>query len=76
MLALLQDPDAKKPEDWDEREFIDDPADSKPADWEQPEHIADKVSEEKATALKSIVYRTRRSRRTGMTKWTESGSRP
>ncbi|GMR58284.1 hypothetical protein PMAYCL1PPCAC_28479 [Pristionchus mayeri] len=38
----IKDPDAKKPEDWDEREYIDDEADTKPADWEQPEHIADK----------------------------------
>ncbi|GMT09211.1 hypothetical protein PFISCL1PPCAC_508 [Pristionchus fissidentatus] len=38
----IKDPDAKKPEDWDEREYIDDEADEKPADWEQPEHIADK----------------------------------
>ena len=25
----IKDPDAKKPEDWDEREYIDDPEDSK-----------------------------------------------
>ena len=25
----IKDPDAKKPEDWDEREYIDDPDDSK-----------------------------------------------
>jgi len=37
----IKDPDAKKPEDWDDREYIDDPEDSKPADWEKPEHIAD-----------------------------------
>ncbi len=37
----VKDPDAKKPEDWDERAKIDDPEDSKPDDWEQPEHIAD-----------------------------------
>lgn len=37
----IKDPDAKKPEDWDEREFIDDADDTKPADWDKPEHIAD-----------------------------------
>ncbi|KAK0408413.1 hypothetical protein QR680_003941 [Steinernema hermaphroditum] len=37
----IKDPDAKKPEDWDEREYIDDPEDSKPEDWEKPEHIPD-----------------------------------
>ena len=36
-----QDPEAKKPEDWDDREKIDDPEDSKPEDWDQPEHVAD-----------------------------------
>ncbi|CAI4222730.1 unnamed protein product [Auanema sp. JU1783] len=37
----IKDPDAKKPEDWDEREYIDDPEDSKPEDWDKPEHIPD-----------------------------------
>jgi len=37
----IKDPDAKKPEDWDERENIDDPDDTKPEDWEKPEHIPD-----------------------------------
>jgi len=37
----IKDPDAKKPEDWDEREYIDDADDTKPADWDKPEHIAD-----------------------------------
>ncbi|PAV73812.1 hypothetical protein WR25_18820 [Diploscapter pachys] len=37
----IKDPDAKKPEDWDEREYIDDPDDSKPEDWDKPEHIPD-----------------------------------
>ena len=36
-----QDPDAKKPDDWDEREQIDDPEDTKPEDWDKPEHIPD-----------------------------------
>ena len=34
-------PEAKKPEDWDDREKIDDPEDSKPEDWDKPEHIPD-----------------------------------
>ena len=37
----IKDPEAKKPEDWDDRAKIDDPEDSKPEDWDQPEHIAD-----------------------------------
>ncbi|PIC27573.1 hypothetical protein B9Z55_019786 [Caenorhabditis nigoni] len=37
----IKDPDAKKPEDWDEREYIDDAEDVKPEDWEKPEHIPD-----------------------------------
>lgn len=37
----IKDPEAKKPEDWDDKPKIDDPEDTKPADWEQPEYIAD-----------------------------------
>ncbi|CAB3396913.1 unnamed protein product [Caenorhabditis bovis] len=37
----IKDPDAKKPDDWDEREFIDDAEDKKPEDWDKPEHIPD-----------------------------------
>lgn len=37
----IKDPEAKKPEDWDEREKIDDPDDTKPEDWDKPEHIPD-----------------------------------
>merc|ERR1712012_1379114 len=37
----IKDPEAKKPEDWDDRAKIDDPEDSKPEDWDQPEHVAD-----------------------------------
>jgi len=37
----IKDPEAKKPEDWDDREKIDDPEDTKPEDWDKPEHIAD-----------------------------------
>ncbi|XP_014669464.1 PREDICTED: calreticulin-like [Priapulus caudatus] len=41
----IKDPDAKKPEDWDDREKMDDPDDTMPEDWEQPEHIADPDAE-------------------------------
>jgi len=37
----IKDPEAKKPEDWDEREKIPDPDDKKPEDWDKPEHIPD-----------------------------------
>lgn len=37
----IKDPDAKKPEDWDEKEYIPDPEDKKPEDWDKPEHIPD-----------------------------------
>jgi len=37
----IKDPDAKKPADWDDKEYIDDPEDKKPEDWDKPEHIAD-----------------------------------
>lgn len=37
----IEDPDAKKPEDWDERAKIDDPDDKKPEDWDKPELIPD-----------------------------------
>ncbi|XP_018331355.1 calreticulin [Agrilus planipennis] len=37
----IKDPDAKKPEDWDDRATIPDPDDKKPEDWDQPEHIPD-----------------------------------
>lgn len=37
----IKDPDAKKPEDWDDREKIDDPDDKKPDDWDVPELIPD-----------------------------------
>ncbi|CAG2163065.1 unnamed protein product, partial [Oppiella nova] len=37
----IKDPEAKKPEDWDDRAKIDDESDTKPDDWEQPEYIAD-----------------------------------
>jgi len=37
----IKDPEAKKPEDWDERATIPDPDDNKPEDWDKPEHIPD-----------------------------------
>lgn len=40
--VCLQDPKAKKPEDWDEREKIPDPEDKKPAGWDDiPATIVD-----------------------------------
>merc|ERR550532_740297 len=38
---MIKDPDAKKPDDWDENETIADPEDVKPEDWEKPEQIPD-----------------------------------
>jgi calreticulin len=38
---MIKDPEAKKPEDWDENETIADPDDTKPEDWDKPEHIPD-----------------------------------
>lgn len=37
----IKDPEAKKPEDWDDRPTIPDPDDKKPEDWDKPEHIPD-----------------------------------
>merc|ERR1711963_813483 len=38
----IKDPEAKKPDDWDENEKIDDPEDTKTEDWDkETEHIAD-----------------------------------
>lgn len=37
----IKDPEAKKPEDWDDRATIPDPDDTKPADWDKAEHIPD-----------------------------------
>jgi len=37
----IKDPEAKKPEDWDDKEMMDDAEDKKPEDWDQPEHIPD-----------------------------------
>lgn len=37
----IKDPEAQKPEDWDDNEKIDDPEDTKPEDWDQAEHVAD-----------------------------------
>jgi len=42
----VKDPEAKKPEDWDDRETIADETDVKPEDWDQPEHIADKEAKQ------------------------------
>lgn len=37
----IKDPNAKKPEDWDDRATIPDENDKKPEDWDKPEHIPD-----------------------------------
>jgi calreticulin len=37
----IKDPEATKPEDWDERATIDDAEDIKPEDWDKAEHIPD-----------------------------------
>uniref|UniRef100_A0A3Q2YIW7 Calreticulin n=1 Tax=Hippocampus comes TaxID=109280 RepID=A0A3Q2YIW7_HIPCM len=37
----IKDPEAKKPEDWDDREKIPDPDDTKPEDWDKAENIPD-----------------------------------
>ncbi|XP_072172682.1 calreticulin-like [Diadema setosum] len=41
----IKDPEAKKPEDWDDKAMIDDPEDSKPEDWDKPEFIPDPDAE-------------------------------
>lgn len=38
---MIKDPEAKKPEDWDDNEKINDPEDTKPEDWDKAEHIPD-----------------------------------
>ncbi|KAJ6637126.1 Calreticulin [Pseudolycoriella hygida] len=37
----IKDPNASKPENWDDRPTIADPDDKKPEDWDKPEHIPD-----------------------------------
>ncbi|XP_055723223.1 calreticulin-like [Salvelinus fontinalis] len=37
----VKDPEAVKPDHWDERERMEDPDDKKPEDWDSPENIAD-----------------------------------
>ncbi|XP_043942015.1 calreticulin-like [Protopterus annectens] len=39
---IIKDPNAKKPDDWDENEEIDDPNDVKPEGWDVPEEIPDR----------------------------------
>ncbi|KAK4475784.1 hypothetical protein MN116_001041 [Schistosoma mekongi] len=43
MLApkKIVDPNDKKPDDWEDNEYIDDPNDEKPLDWDKPEMIPD-----------------------------------
>ncbi|KAK1878406.1 Calreticulin [Dissostichus eleginoides] len=37
----IKDPEAKKPEDWDDRAKVDDAEDAKPEEWDKPENIPD-----------------------------------
>jgi len=37
----IKDPEAKKPEDWEDNPTIDDPEDTKPEDWDKPATIPD-----------------------------------
>ncbi|TDG46191.1 hypothetical protein AWZ03_007399 [Drosophila navojoa] len=37
----IKDPNASKPENWDDRATIPDPDDKKPEDWDKPQHIPD-----------------------------------
>ncbi|CAG0918548.1 unnamed protein product [Notodromas monacha] len=37
----IDDPEAKKPELWDDREFIDDPSSLKPEDWVEEKYVPD-----------------------------------
>lgn len=37
----IKDPEAKKPEDWDDRAKVDDAEDAKPEEWDRPENIPD-----------------------------------
>ncbi|XP_073811933.1 calreticulin-like isoform X1 [Musca autumnalis] len=37
----IKDPNAKKPEDWDDKATIPDPDDTKPEDWDKPQLIPD-----------------------------------
>lgn len=41
ILLIMQDPNAKKPEDWVDEAKISDPNDKKPADWDQPKTVPD-----------------------------------
>ena len=43
---VLQDPSAKKPEDWVDEEQIEDPSEVKPDGWDQPEFIVDPEAEQ------------------------------
>eukprot|EP00117_Sycon_ciliatum_P016508 scpid74073/ scgid15904/ Calreticulin; CRP55; Calregulin; Endoplasmic reticulum resident protein 60; HACBP; grp60 len=41
----INDPEASKPSDWDDRKKIDDPEDTKPEDFDKPQHIPDPDAE-------------------------------
>jgi calreticulin len=38
---MIDDPQASKPSDWDDREKIEDETDTKPEDWDKPKTVAD-----------------------------------
>lgn len=44
----IKDPNAKKPEDWEDNPTIDDPDDSKPEDWDKPATIPDPEAQKPA----------------------------
>lgn len=84
----IKDPDAAKPEDWDERAKIDDPTDSKPEVgacagrgslpwrlWRIARSPLTSLSTLRTgTSLSTSLTLTLRSLRTGTRRWTESGN--
>jgi len=38
---MIKDPEAKKPDDWEDNPKVDDPEDKKAEDWDKPQYIAD-----------------------------------
>jgi hypothetical protein len=84
----IKDPDAVKPEDWDERAKIDDPTDSKPEVgvcagafrclpqrvWRALACPDHLVSLRTGTSQNTSLILMLRSQRTGMKRWMESGN--
>lgn len=78
----IKDPEARKPDDWDERAKIDDPEDTKPevdaglwgwggGAWQCPDHA---WSPRTGTSQSISLTLMPRSQRTGMRRWMGSGS--